>query len=260
MIPYDYVTEWEPHAPWQSRHQIEHDLIISRALLELYTHERITENLAFRGGTALFKLYLPATRYSEDIDLVQVSASPIGPVMDAVQEKLNPWLGSPKRKRSDARVLLAYRFESEDGVPLRLKIEINSREHFCMLGYVRRTYKVASRWFSGSANVLTYRLEELLGTKLRALYQRRKGRDLYDLWRACSSLSPDVQQIAACFQGYIEHDGLRISRTEFEHNFSEKLLDRRFLDDIAPLLAGDENWNVAAAADFVMTGLLPLLP
>ena len=37
-------------------------------------------------------------------------------------------------------------------------------------------------WFTGSAELTTYHFEELLGTKLRALYQRKKGRDLYDLY------------------------------------------------------------------------------
>ena len=46
---------------------------------------------------------------------------------------------------------------------------------------------MASRWFTGAAKVLTYDLDELLGTKLRALYQRKKGRDLFDLNRRPSS-------------------------------------------------------------------------
>lgn len=41
---------------------------------------------------------------------------------------------------------------------------------------------MVSGWFSGEVDVTTYSLEELIGTKLRALYRRRKGRDLYDLW------------------------------------------------------------------------------
>jgi predicted nucleotidyltransferase component of viral defense system len=83
----------------------------------------LAEHLAFRGGTALFKLHLPPTRYSEDIDLVQVEAGPIGPVMDALQERLNPWLGVPKRKQPEGRVTLTYRVESEEGLPLKLKVE-----------------------------------------------------------------------------------------------------------------------------------------
>jgi Nucleotidyl transferase AbiEii toxin, Type IV TA system len=90
MIPLDYITEWRVHAPWPELSQVEQDLIISRALVELYSHPVVAENLAFRGGTALFKLHLSPARYSEDIDLVQMMPGAIGPVMDAVQEKINP--------------------------------------------------------------------------------------------------------------------------------------------------------------------------
>jgi hypothetical protein len=92
--------------------------------------------------------------------------------MDALQEQLNPWLGIPKRKQSEGRVTLTYRLESEEGLPLKLKVEINSREHFSILGFARRQFSVDSRWYRGSTTIQTYQLEELLGTKVRALYQR----------------------------------------------------------------------------------------
>ncbi len=95
MIPLDYITAWRVNAPWPQLSQIEQDLIICRALVELYSHPVVAKNLAFRGGTALFKLHLLPARYSEDIDLVQMQAGPIGPIIDAVQEKINPWLGIP---------------------------------------------------------------------------------------------------------------------------------------------------------------------
>jgi len=178
LIPRDFITEWKNFAPWTQPYQVEQDLIISRAMVEIFSHPLLSENVAFRGGTALFKLHVSPVRYSEDIDLVQVCPGSIGPIMDAVQEKLNPWLGSPKRKQSEGRVTLTYRMESEDGLPLRLKVEINSREHFSVLGFYKQGYEVKSRWFSGKALILTYHLDELLGTKLRALYQRKKGRYL----------------------------------------------------------------------------------
>lgn len=63
---------------WRSDAQVEQDLIISRALVEIFSDDFLRENLAFRGGTALYKLYLtPAPRYSEDIDLVQIKEGPI---------------------------------------------------------------------------------------------------------------------------------------------------------------------------------------
>ncbi len=72
MIPLAYIREWRQRVPWTQDAQVEQDLIISRALVEIFSHPDLAENLAFRGGTALFKLYLSRARYSEDIDLVQV--------------------------------------------------------------------------------------------------------------------------------------------------------------------------------------------
>lgn len=78
MIPLPYITEWRNKAPWQDDFQVEQDLIIERALVEIFSDPFLKERMAFRGGTALHKLYLsPAARYSEDIDLVQTSAEPI---------------------------------------------------------------------------------------------------------------------------------------------------------------------------------------
>jgi len=134
MIPRDYITEWRTEAPWVHDAQVEHDLIISRGLVEIFSHPLLAESLAFRGGTALYKLYIkPAARYSEDIDLVQIKAEPAGPVMDVLREVLDPWLGTPKWKQSEGRVTFVYRFESEETPPitLRLKIEI-TRAFLCI--------------------------------------------------------------------------------------------------------------------------------
>lgn len=179
MIPRDYITEWRAEAPWVQDVQVEQDLVISRALVEIFSDPVLSEALAFRGGTALYKLYLtPAARYSEDIDLVQMTAKPAGPVMDALHAVLDPWLGKPRWKQTEGRVTMVYRFPSEDTPPLtmRLKVEINTREHFAVHGFQRVPFSVTSRWFEGACTIPTYELDELLGTKLRALYQRKKGR------------------------------------------------------------------------------------
>ena len=134
MIAAAYIREWRQWVPWAQDAQVEQDLIMCRALVEIFNHPGLAKNLAFRGGTALFKLHLSQARYSEDIDLVQVHPGPIGPVMDALQERLNGWLGKPKRNQSEGRITFIYRMQSERGAPLRLKVEINSREHFSVFG------------------------------------------------------------------------------------------------------------------------------
>ena len=87
MIPRADIIAWRSRVKWKSDAQVEQDLILSRALVELFSQKFLTMNLAFRGGTALHKLHLtPASRYSEDLDFVQITAGPIGSVLDAIRK------------------------------------------------------------------------------------------------------------------------------------------------------------------------------
>lgn len=263
MIPRDYITEWRAHAPWVADVQVEQDLVICRALVELFSRPLVARALSFRGGTALYKLHLlPAARYSEDIDLVQVKAGAIGPVLKEVRAALDSWLGEPSWKQSEGRVTLNYRFQSEDVPPLamRLKLEINSREHFTVLGHRTVRFEVASRWFTGRADVPTFALDELLGTKLRALYQRKKGRDLFDLARALDEAPVDRERVVACFSRYMQEQGERVSRAMFEQNLADKRTDPVFTGDIAPLLAAGADWDMERAFESVLRELIALLP
>jgi len=133
---------------------------------------------------------------------------------------------------------LNYRFSSEipPVVRLRLKIEINTREHFSIMGIEKRPYSVKSDWFSGVCELGTYSLEELLGTKLRALYQRRKGRDLFDLWIGLTEGHSDNEAIVRVFQRYMEAGGHHVTQEEFRKNLRDKIKNRNFLRDTEGLL------------------------
>ena len=145
MIPQAYINEWRSTAPWLTEAQAEQDLILSRAIIEIFSAPLLKKSLAFRGGTALHKLFIqPPARYSEDIDLVQIEEGAIGPIFEALRNQLNPWLGIPKWKLKDGRATFIYRFESESYpiTPMRLKIEINTREHFSVLGLENKSFEV----------------------------------------------------------------------------------------------------------------------
>lgn len=262
MIPRDYITEWRAQAPWVQDIQVEQDLVICRALVEIFAHPVLSKALAFRGGTALYKLYItPAARYSEDIDLVQMRAEPAGAVMEALRSTLDPWLGTPRWKQTEGRVTFVYRFASEDNPPInmRLKVEINSREHFAVHGFKQVPFSVASRWFKGECEVSTYELDELLGTKLRALYQRKKGRDLFDLAVALEKDGVDPRRIIKIFAAYMDHGGHAVTRVQFEQNMLQKLKDAQFTADISPLLAKGYSWDIVKAAAAVDKALIQLL-
>lgn len=264
MIPRAHITAWRSNAPWSTDAQVEQDLVICRALVELFSHEVLAREVAFRGGTALHKLYLqPPGRYSEDIDLVQVAGGPIGPIMDAIRSRLDPWLGKPQWKQGQGRMTFYYRFESEmmPVTPLKLKVETNTREHLCVLGHRRHRFEVQNPWYSGSADILTYEPEELLGTKLRALYQRKKGRDLFDLFEALTRIGGlDLDQVVTCFQGYMDHGKHRVTRAEFETNLDSKVGDAMFLGDVPPILAQGVTFDPGPSHDRVRDALLSRLP
>lgn len=201
MINRSAITQWNQFVPWNDNAQVEQDLIISRALVAIFSDDYLASQLSFRGGTALHKLYLsPQPRYSEDIDLVQITAGPIKPIMFRLGEVLS-FLPNRITKQKRYNNTMLFRMESEipPVIPLRLKIEINCFEHFDVLGLVKVPFEMENSWFTGKCEITTYRLNELLGTKLRALYQRKKGRDLFDLYVALSEASVDIDEIIKCY-------------------------------------------------------------
>ena len=117
-----------------------------------------------------------------------------------------------------------------------------------------------SPWFDGSAQVVTYSTEELLGTKLRALYQRKKGRDLYDLWLALSNLKIDEAGVVQVFGSYLQREGLRVTRAQFERNLAQKERKPEFLGDVAPLLPTGVNYDAPMAMSLVRSRLVERLP
>lgn len=263
MIPKPYIAKWQEQAPWKQFYQVEQDLVISRTLVEIFLDDFLRENLAFRGGTALHKLYLnPAPRYSEDIDLVQIKPGPIKPIMQRLNEVITFFEEPRKTQVRGHGAKALYRFTSEyEDIRLRLKLEINCKEHFNVLPWVEFPFQVENDWFSGNANIRTYSINELLGTKLRALYQRSKGRDLFDLDYSRLNMKLDVEQIIKCFEEYtIFSTGNRPpSQKEFLMNIEEKEQDPNFTGDMEALLRTGIAYNQEKAFEWLKNELVEKL-
>lgn len=259
MIPESFIDEWAQTHPWSSVAMVEQDLLISRAIVAIFSDPFLQRELAFRGGTALHKLYLaPQPRYSEDIDLVQISPGPIRQLMDHLRDALS-FLGEPRTKSTPMSNKLIYRIESEDPLvsTIRIKIEINCREHFHVLPRSFYPFSVENPWFSASCAVTTYQADELLGTKLRALYQRKKGRDLFDLYTALHRLDVDIAALLACFNRYMIFSAGYVPTTkEFTLNMEEKLQSQDFLADTRPILLPNIDFDPRAACDWVHKTLI----
>ncbi len=261
MIPNIFIQNWSNHVKWQTPDQIEQDLIISRALVDLYNDPHIKDALVFRGGTALNKLFInPPSRYSEDIDFVQKNADPIGQTINAIREVLKPWLGDPKWKITQRSAKLIYKYESINKSASKLKIEINTTEHFQVLPLKKVPFSMDSDWFKGTADIITYEMDELMATKLRALYQRRKGRDLFDIWYVTTNELINLNRVFDIFAKYCAYNDVQISREEFIKNLEQKKDNRDFHVDMSLLLPSKLHWNFEEAYQFVVDNVISRLP
>lgn len=267
MIPTMNITAWASVAPWAELRQIEQDLIISRAVIELFSDDFLREQLRFRGGTALNKLHFPEPlRYSEDIDLVRTTHGPIGSILDRLRVVLG-WLGHATFEQRPVSPKLIYQVDAEDGgAPLRLKVEINTHETRAFDGAHEIRYAVDNPWFSGEVMIPTFSPEEMLATKLRALLQRDKGRDLLDLSHAMSVLDGlNIARVLELFSQYLAQGGQSLSRAQAEERMLAKLSNPGFLSDIRPLLSADAadrltDKAIMSAFTQVFTDLIALIP
>lgn len=262
MIQRAFITQWGTVVPWSSPRLVEQDLIICRALVSIYSDPFLKEHLAFRGGTALHKLYLePQPRYSEDIDLVQVNSEPIKETIDHLRETLS-WLGEPVVKQKKHNNTLVFRVQPTDvgSGEIHLKVEINCKEHFSVFPMERLPISVESDWFSGQCEVLTYELDELVGTKVRALYQRLKGRDLFDVYTALITGKLDLDRVMTAYDRYLRFVTSHApTYKEFVLNMDEKMQNPEFLGDTTGLLRPGLTFDPQAAWEKVRDDLIVLL-
>lgn len=258
MIPQAYITNWRSKAPWRNENQVEQDMVIVRSLIEIFNDDLLQEQLAFRGGTALHKLFAqPAARYSEDIDLVQITAGPIGDILDRLRQKLNFFEKiNVESGTMNSRMVFRYNSEGQPSVRMRLKVEINCREHFTLFGHHSVPLKMTSDWYTGETSINTFSLNELLATKLRALYQRNKGRDLFDLWYFLTYQKTDSKAIVEGFRAYLGQEGLKVSSREFLENMENKIRNSEFESDTQDLLHPEVEYNFEDAYQIISEALL----
>lgn len=254
MIEKRDITQWAVSHPWQNMDQVEQDLLLSMAMIEIAKDELLGRDLVLRGGTAFHKLFLPEPyRYSEDLDYVRTEKGGIGDAMKHLTA-LGQELGFEVRTKMGMYPKVIWRFVFESGVPGKIKIEINTFESSPMMELDARYHKVENPYYAGFAEIPTFQVEELVATKLRALYQRKKGRDLYDLWLALTVLELDPKTVLAAFPAY-RPEG--VTAELLEENLKGKLRNRGFASDVdAMVKVGSPTYDPAEAADIVLERLI----
>ena len=238
MIPYDTITAWGVSHPWPSREQIEQDMLLSKAIVDIFTNEMLAKELIFRGGTALHKIILPQpNRYSEDLDFVRTSAGGIGDIMKELTE-LGKQSGFKVKTKMGQYPKVYWHCTAQTRRSLRIKIEINTYERSPALPLIKVSHSIYTDWFSGEATVKLFQNEEMAATKLRALYQRSKGRDLFDLWLLTNVIGTDARLTCQAFDTY-RPDGYTAKKAI--ENLQKKILDAKFQTDISNMVSVDQS-------------------
>ena len=275
-----HLTAWQTHAPWPKRSQIEQDLRLSRGVAAIFADEVLRSHLAMRGGTVLHKAHLaPAARYSEDIDLVLTKPMDTATLEKHLLRVLTPILGVPapsifldawlalRNARKSSKILsIKFKF-----IPLGLnrqetiKVDINLNEHAALYPLVQVGFQSLDE--DGelvTAQAISYDINEMLGTKTRALMQRLQGRDLFDLWFAWSQsqagVTPytvDGKRAMEAFEWYLANEGTAMGLEEAGQLLEQRLRNPAFRQDMDTLLRpGLPKFDVDMAATVVRTVFL----
>ncbi len=168
---------------------------LERLMLSIAQNQDLAGRLALSGGTGLNKLWLPnPARYSEDLDYVCVVSKADDLLDDARSTALECGLlpagrKSLRRKSPHPKVLLKFR-SVLDGSEQKIKMEIADPHPALDLGphikHVER--QVSEEWLASSATITTISPAYMAAMKLRAIYSRAKGRDLFDFYHLVTTL------------------------------------------------------------------------
>jgi len=264
--------------PWPSHRQVEQDLLLCRAMAAIFNDGFLQTQLAMRGGTLLHKVYLaPAARFSEDIDLVVIGDRPEDHIRKALRRVLADILGNPKTSAWDAialairnqarpsrilRMTYAVPTASTQGATLEIVVEANVTERPSHRPIVQIPFEFTFRDKFVKTAINGYDIHEMLGTKMRALFQRRRGRDLFDLYHALTLAKPPVapREVIESFLHYLRQEATTVGRLEFVAILDAHLADAGFLSDMNHLLRKGIVYDPVPAGTYIKTHLLNWLP
>ena len=265
LINKEQIIEWQKEERFKRSVHAEKDLYIEFFLSVFPQNQWLFKHLIFKGGTALHKIHLEKSlRFSEDMDFEHRDNSKIQTTLNKIDLFLNKMNFNKKTERAKNNYKVSALYESPITEETeKLKIEISDREDFSILGYTQKPLRINNVCFSSEIMIGTYDINEILSQKTRALYQRNKGRDLYDLF--VSQLHPDfdIEKIAQCFIRHMTDEKSENSMMPAEKDFITRLKRKEqsdfFLDDVFDFLKTDVQYNQGNAFQWAKREFVPSL-
>ena len=212
---------------------IEKDYVLGWLLAGIAQHEALARTWVFKGGTCLRKCYYETFRFSEDLDFTIVAGGPEEPEeLTRIFGEIAEWLGEESgielflddksfvrrqnlRSKPTTQVRISYQGPNPPRVLPKVKLDLTSDEVLVERPVLRRIGHQYSDALPGNG-VLCYSLTELFGEKLRALTERCRPRDLYDVVHM--HRHPDLIGLAGAVRAVLErkcsHAGIDVPTVE----------------------------------------------
>ncbi len=182
---------------WDLREDVvEKDYVLGWVLWGIGTESRLRNTWVFKGGTCLKKCYIETYRFSEDLDFTVLEDGPIEPeeVLEAISRLLDgvnqeagidfalrdPVCRSRQSGRS-AAARVYYRGPRNTPGPASIKFDLTQDEFVVRPPVLRPISHDYPDLLPAPGQVRCYSFEEVFAEKLRAMGQRSRPRDLYDI-------------------------------------------------------------------------------
>lgn len=199
---------------------VEKDYFIT-LLLDGISNSKLKENIVFKGGTALRKIYFKHYRYSEDLDFTfrkPMRKKKIENSLKEVFEYLKKEYNADftirdfysKKWFNDIKI----QFIGLRGVKNMITMDLMSDE--VITGKIKEK-EIFNPYYERKFSIPVYSLEEILAEKLRSFLQRTRVRDYYDTWYILTNEKIDKRKLKANFIRKVEYKKIQ---------FSDKLLDK----------------------------------
>ncbi len=175
---------------------VEKDYVLGWLLWGIGSHAALRDHWIFKGGTCLKKCFVETYRFSEDLDFTVLEGGPLRPddlvpvlseVLDTIEQETGIMLSSrppivrmrPDGQSAEGRIY----YRGPRGAPedARVKLDLTYDETVVEATVRRSIAHAYDEEMPGDGAVQCYAFVEVFAEKLRALGQRTRPRDLYDV-------------------------------------------------------------------------------
>jgi len=203
--------------------------------------------MALKGGTGIRKVFIEDYRFSDDLDFTLLEEYSIYDIESRVRGAvISAGKGSGidfqeeipvKEVKNGFRASVYFRVLRSSGNPLGVKLDLTGRDKEVILLPLESRRIIHPYSDDVDAEALTYSLVEVIAEKIRALFERTRPRDLYDVWQL-SKLGIDVSDIIIDKFRFkdvtLDLDNLHDRKEDFSHawetSLEHQLKDPPFVD------------------------------